>query len=160
IIAMSSLPDSYSYSTAVGDGSGTEYSTAYDGCITSIRVWEHSKAYIHGIQLCYDGNWTTLVCTSNGNPEEMTLRNNESIIQVSGKYYSGRSLKVGHPYGNSFHFYPINDGSELRFLSDQQKGNGITSIGRFRSSRAAKGGRALWRGRFGWAATLRDSGNA
>uniref|UniRef100_A0A8C1PE52 Jacalin-type lectin domain-containing protein n=1 Tax=Cyprinus carpio TaxID=7962 RepID=A0A8C1PE52_CYPCA len=143
-IAMSSLPDSYSYSTAVGDGSGTEYSTAYDGCITSIRVWEHSKAYIHGCVMMVTGqHWFV---------QAMALRNNESIIQVSGKYYSGRSLKVGHPYGNSFHFYPINDGSELRFLSDQQKGNGITSIGAH--------WRALWRGRFGWAATLRDSGNA
>ncbi|KAL0172745.1 hypothetical protein M9458_033056, partial [Cirrhinus mrigala] len=76
-----------------------------------------------------------------GNPLEMTLRDNESIVQVSGKHYSGyiyeimvvtsqgRSLKVGQPYGISFNFYPTHDGSELRFLSGRQNGNGITSIG-------------------------------
>ncbi|XP_042611483.1 zymogen granule membrane protein 16-like [Cyprinus carpio] len=135
------LPDYYSYSTAVGDGSGTEYSTAYDGRVTGIRVWEYNNAYIRGIQLRYDGNWTTPVCTSYGNPLEMTLRDNESFIQVSGKYSNGyiyeimfvtsrgRSLKVGLSYGTSFNFYPTNDGSQLRFLSGRQNGNGITSIG-------------------------------
>ncbi|XP_043117592.1 zymogen granule membrane protein 16-like [Puntigrus tetrazona] len=135
------LQDYYSYSMAVGDGSGTEYTTASDGRITGIRIWENSNAYIRGIQLRYDADWTTAVCTSNGNPMEMTLRNNESIVQVSGKYYSGyiyeimfvtsrgRSLKVGQPYGSSFNFYPTNVGSELRFLSGRQNGNGITSIG-------------------------------
>ncbi|XP_073703948.1 zymogen granule membrane protein 16-like [Garra rufa] len=136
-----SLPNYYSYSMAVGDGSGTEYSTAYDGRITGIRVWEHSNVYIRGIQLRYDGNWTTPVCTSNGSPLEMTLRDNETIIQVSGKYSSGyiyeftfvtsrgRFLKVGQPSGTSFNFYPTHDRSELRFLSGRQNGNGITSIG-------------------------------
>ncbi|XP_050987406.1 zymogen granule membrane protein 16-like isoform X3 [Labeo rohita] len=135
------LPNYYSYSMAVGDGTGTEYSTAYDGRITGVRVWEYSNAYIRGIQLRYDGNWTTPVCTSYGNPLEMTLHDSESIIQVSGKYYSGyiyeimfvtsqgRSLKVGQPYGTSFNFYPTQERSELRFLSGRQNGNGITSIG-------------------------------
>ncbi|KAF4103520.1 hypothetical protein G5714_016403 [Onychostoma macrolepis] len=116
------LPDYYSYSMAIGDGSGTEYSTAYDGRITGIRVWEHSNAYIRGIQLRYDGNWTSPVCSSSGNPMELSLRDNESIIQASGKYYSGyiyeimfvtsqgRSLKVGQPTGNSFNLYPTNGG--------------------------------------------------
>uniref|UniRef100_A0A671SAG1 Jacalin-type lectin domain-containing protein n=1 Tax=Sinocyclocheilus anshuiensis TaxID=1608454 RepID=A0A671SAG1_9TELE len=141
LFPLLALPDYYSYSTAFGDGSGTEYSTAYDGRITGIRVWEHSNSLIRGIQLRYDGTWTTPVCTSNGNPLEMSLRDNESIIQVSGKYYSGyiyeimfvtsrgRSLKVGQPSGNSFNIYPTHDGSELRFLSGRQNGYGITSIG-------------------------------
>lgn len=97
--------------------------------------------YLFRIQLMYDGNWTTPVCLNYGTPQEMTLLDNESIIQVSGKYYSGyiyelmfvtshgRSLKVGQPNGGSFNFYPTHDGSELRFLSGRQNGNGITSIG-------------------------------
>uniref|UniRef100_A0A8C2DQJ2 Jacalin-type lectin domain-containing protein n=1 Tax=Cyprinus carpio TaxID=7962 RepID=A0A8C2DQJ2_CYPCA len=135
------LPDFYSYSLAVGDGSGTEYSTAHAGRITDIRVWEYSSAYISGFQLSYDGNWTTLVCASYGSPMEMKLHDDESIVQVSGKYDSGyifelmfvtnkgRSLKVGQPSGISFNFYPTHDGSELRFLSGRQNGYGITSIG-------------------------------
>ncbi|KAI2655539.1 Zymogen granule membrane protein 16 [Labeo rohita] len=133
------LPDFYSYSMAVGDGSGVEYSTAEAGRITGIRVWEYSSAYISGFQLSYEGNWTTLVCASYGNPMEMTLHHDESIIQVSGKYDSGymlmfvtsqgRSLKVGQPSGISFNLYPTHDGSELRFLSGRHNGYGITSIG-------------------------------
>ncbi|KAL0172748.1 hypothetical protein M9458_033059, partial [Cirrhinus mrigala] len=56
----------------------------------------------------------------NGNPLEITLRGNESIIQVSGKYYSGyiyeiMFVTIGQPYGISFNFYPTQDGSELDF---------------------------------------------
>ncbi|XP_073704122.1 zymogen granule membrane protein 16-like [Garra rufa] len=135
------LPDFYSYSLAAGDGSGVEYSTAYVGRLTGIRVWEYSGAYISGFQLSYDGNWTTMVCVSYGTPMEMILHADESIVQVSGKYDSGyifelmfvtsegRSLKVGQPSGMSFNFYPTHDGSELRFLSGRQNGYGITSIG-------------------------------
>lgn len=108
----------------------------------SVTIFSNTDIkYLFRIQLRYDGNWTTPVCTSYGNPLEMTLRDNESFIQVSGKYYygyiyeimfvtsRGRSLKVGLSYGNSFNFYPTNDGSQLRFLSGRQNGNGITSIG-------------------------------
>ncbi|XP_016143057.1 zymogen granule membrane protein 16-like [Sinocyclocheilus grahami] len=135
------LPDFYSYSLAAGEGSGTEYSTAHVGRITGIRIWEYSSAYIGGIQLSYDGNWTTLVCANYGTQMEMTLLDNESIVQVSGKYdygyiyelmfvtSQGRSFKVGQPSGISFNFYPTHDGSELRFLSGRHNGYGITSIG-------------------------------
>uniref|UniRef100_A0A673HC60 Jacalin-type lectin domain-containing protein n=1 Tax=Sinocyclocheilus rhinocerous TaxID=307959 RepID=A0A673HC60_9TELE len=103
---LSSLLDFYSYSLAAGDGSGTEYSTAHAGRITGIRIWEYSNAHIGGIQLSYDGNWTTLVCANYGTP------------MVSGKYDYGQSFKVGQPSGNSFNFYPTHDGSELHFLSE------------------------------------------
>ncbi|XP_051573906.1 zymogen granule membrane protein 16-like [Myxocyprinus asiaticus] len=135
------LPHFYSYSLAVGDGSGTEYSTAHVGRITGIRVWEYSNAHIGGIQLRYDRDWTEVIGANYGTLMEMTLLENESIIQVSGKYDNGyiyevmfvtnhgRSFKVGQPSGTSFNFYPTHDGSELRFLSVRQNGNGITSIG-------------------------------
>ncbi|RXN05973.1 zymogen granule membrane 16-like protein [Labeo rohita] len=124
--------------------------------LPDIRVWEYSSAYISGysvatinlntddtflfrFQLSYEGNWTTLVCASYGNPMEMTLHHDEAIIQVSGKYDSGymlmfvtsqgRSLKVGQPSGISFNLYPTHDGSELRFLSGRHNGYGITFIG-------------------------------
>uniref|UniRef100_A0A671SCW4 Jacalin-type lectin domain-containing protein n=1 Tax=Sinocyclocheilus anshuiensis TaxID=1608454 RepID=A0A671SCW4_9TELE len=122
-------------------GSGTEYSTANAGRITGIRIWEYSSAHIGGIRLSYDGNWTTLVCANYGTPMEMTLLDNEYIVQVSGKYdygyiyelmfvtSQGRSFKVGQPSVNSFNFYPTHDGSELLFLSGRHNGWGITSIG-------------------------------
>ncbi|XP_052003286.1 zymogen granule membrane protein 16-like isoform X2 [Xyrauchen texanus] len=125
----------------VGDGSGNEYSTAHVGRITGIRVWEYSSTYIRGIQLRYDRDWTEVIGVNYGTLMEMTLLDNESIIQVSGKYDNGyiyefmfvtnhgRSFKVGQPSGTSFNFYPTHDGSELRFLSGRQNGNGITSIG-------------------------------
>lgn len=94
-----------------------------------------------------------------GNPMEMTLSEDEFIVQVSGKYYygyygyifqvmfvtnQGRMFKVGQPTGTSFNHYPTHDGSELRFLSGRQNGQGITSIGAhwavFNSSATAEGG--------------------
>ncbi|KAA0702978.1 Zymogen granule membrane protein 16 [Triplophysa tibetana] len=136
------LPDFYSYSMAVGDGSGTEFSTAHPDRITGVKVYEYPNAYINGIQLKYGNNWTELVGVNyNGNPEEMALFDNEYFVQVSGKYYSGyisevmfvtnqgRSIKVGQASGNSFNMYPTHDGSELRFLSGRQNGNALTSIG-------------------------------
>ncbi|XP_058603601.1 zymogen granule membrane protein 16-like [Onychostoma macrolepis] len=142
------LPDFYSYSPAAGDGSGTEFSTAHEGRITGVRVYEYphygyySNNYINGIQLRYNSNWTELVgINSYGNEKEMTLFDNEHFVQISGKYYSGyiselmfvtnegRSFKVGQPYGNSFNFYPTHDGSELRFISGRQNGFSLTSIG-------------------------------
>ncbi|XP_051577331.1 zymogen granule membrane protein 16-like [Myxocyprinus asiaticus] len=139
------LPDYYSYSLAAGDGSGIEYSTAHEGRINGIRIYEYPYYYgnyINGIQLSYDGNWTTVVGVNYyGNVEEMLLFKDEYIVQVSGKYYNGyinelmfvsnhgRSIKVGQPSGNSFNFYPTHDGSELRFISGRQNGWALTSIG-------------------------------
>ncbi|XP_058603448.1 zymogen granule membrane protein 16-like [Onychostoma macrolepis] len=138
------LPDLFSYSPAVGDGSGTEFSTASEGRITGIRVWESNNywgGYISGFQLRYESNWTAAVGVNSGNPMEMTLYDKEAIIQISGKYYSGyvyevvfitnqgRLFKVGQSSGASFNFYPTQKGNELRFLSGRQNGSGITSIG-------------------------------
>ncbi|XP_052434470.1 zymogen granule membrane protein 16-like [Carassius gibelio] len=136
------LPDLFSYSPAVGDGSGTEFSTASEGRITGIRVWENNYYYyISGFQLKYESNWTASVGANSGNQMEMILNDKEAIIQVSGKYYSGyiyelvfitnqwRFLKVGQCSGLSFNFYPTQKGNELRFLSGRQNGSGITSIG-------------------------------
>nr|XP_055067395.1 zymogen granule membrane protein 16-like [Misgurnus anguillicaudatus]XP_055067397.1 zymogen granule membrane protein 16-like [Misgurnus anguillicaudatus] len=138
------LPDFYSYSPAVGDGSGVSFSTAHESRITGIRIWEYPNAYITGIQLKYGNDWTDVVGGTYVNLMEWTLNDNEFIIQVSGKYdysyYSyiyqlmfvtnkGRIFKVGQPSGTSFNFYPAHDGAELRFLSGRQNGNGITSIG-------------------------------
>ncbi|KAI7806193.1 zymogen granule membrane protein 16-like [Triplophysa rosa] len=134
------LPDFYSYSPEAGGGTGVMYSTAHEGHITGIRIWEYASAYIGGIQLRYDGNWTDLVCVNSGTPMEMLLVEDEFIVQVSGKHDSGyifelmfvtnhgRSFKVGQPSGTSFHLFPTHDGSELRFLSGRHNGWGITSI--------------------------------
>uniref|UniRef100_A0A8C1LAS7 Jacalin-type lectin domain-containing protein n=1 Tax=Cyprinus carpio TaxID=7962 RepID=A0A8C1LAS7_CYPCA len=144
IIFIFSLPDFFSYSPAVGDGSGTEFSTANEGRITGIRVWEYNYywgGYISGFQLKYESNWTAVVGANGGNLMEMILNDKEAIIQNSGKYYSGyiyelvfitnqwRFFKVGQSSGVSFNFYPTQKGNELRFLSGRQNGNGITSIG-------------------------------
>ncbi|XP_052000714.1 zymogen granule membrane protein 16-like [Xyrauchen texanus] len=139
------LPDHYSYSPAAGDGSGIEYSTAHEGRITGIRIYEYPYYYgnyINGIQLSYDGNWTEIVGVNYyGTVGEMLLFKDEYIVQVSGKYYNGyinelmfvnnngRSLKVGQPSGNSFNLYPTHEGSELRFISGRQNGWALTSIG-------------------------------
>ncbi|RXN05972.1 zymogen granule membrane 16-like protein [Labeo rohita] len=138
------LPDLFSYSPAVGDGSGTEFSTASDGRITGIRVREYNYywgGYISGFQLKYESNWTAAVGVNSGSLLEMILYDKEAIIQISGKYYSGyiyelvfmtnqgRFFKAGQSSGVSFNFYPTQKGNELRFLSGRQNGNGITSIG-------------------------------
>ncbi|XDV39832.1 hypothetical protein PO909_009015 [Leuciscus waleckii] len=142
------VPDYYSYSPAVGDGSGTEFTTSQEGRITGIRVYEYPYTgyyynnYLNGLQLQYDGNWTELVGMNGyGNEKTMTLFDNEYFVQVSGKYYSGyitelmfvtnegRSFKVGQPSGLSFNLYPTHDGSALRFLSGRHNGFAITSIG-------------------------------
>ncbi|XP_048009478.1 zymogen granule membrane protein 16-like [Megalobrama amblycephala] len=143
------VPNYYSYSPAAGEGSGTEFSTAREGRITGVRLYEYpyygyysNNNNINGLQLQYNGNWTTLVGTNSyGNQREMTLFDDEYFVQVSGKYYSGyiselmfvtnkgRSFKVGQPTGLSFNFYPTHDGSELRFLSGRHNGFALTSIG-------------------------------
>ncbi|KAJ8409860.1 hypothetical protein AAFF_G00219190 [Aldrovandia affinis] len=71
--------------------------------------------------------------------QEITLFEDEAIVQISGKYQHyiqslvfitnrGRFLMAGQPYGASFNFYPAHSESELRLLSGQVH-YAITSIG-------------------------------
>nr|XP_061789587.1 zymogen granule membrane protein 16-like [Nerophis lumbriciformis] len=136
--------DHYSFSPAVGGGSGTQYVTKGAGRVTAIRVWELFGSYIVGIQLRYDYTWSNVVGRSilHQEPQEMYLRNDEAIVQVSGKYSSfnyiyqiifvtnkGRFLIAGQPVQISFNFYPVHPDAELRFLSGRFNGAGITSLG-------------------------------
>nr|XP_055067284.1 zymogen granule membrane protein 16-like isoform X2 [Misgurnus anguillicaudatus] len=135
------VPDTFSYSVGVGGGGGTEFSTAHEGLITGLRIWEYPGNYITGIQMKYDGNWTDLIGSGYGNQQDLVIYDKEFISQISGKYYggyiyelmfvinTGRSFKVGTPAGNSFNFYPTVKGSQLRFLSGRHDGWAITSIG-------------------------------
>ncbi|KAM7420346.1 hypothetical protein PAMA_014862 [Pampus argenteus] len=130
----------YSYSDAVGGGSGTSFSSEGQGRITAVRVWEITSSYITGIQLRYDYIWSEVLGRSVGTTNEIVLFDEEAIVQVSGKYQSnyiyqlifvtsrGRSLIVGQPTQNSFNFYPVHPGAELRLLSGRFNNNGITSL--------------------------------
>ncbi|XP_036372212.1 zymogen granule membrane protein 16-like [Megalops cyprinoides] len=135
-------PQYYSYSPAVGSGSGSPYSTEGVGRITAVRIWENYSSYIQGIQLRYEYSWGPVIGRSSGTEQEILLFDGEAIIQVSGKYQQhnyiyqlvfttnrGRSLLAGQASGLSFNFYPAHSESELRFISGRQNGNGITSLG-------------------------------
>ncbi|CAG6015919.1 unnamed protein product [Menidia menidia] len=131
----------YSYSSAVGGGSGTSFSSGGEGRITAIRVWETSGSYITGLQLRYDYSWTPVLGRKVGHSNELDLFEGEVIIQISGKYQTtyiyqlifvtshGRSLTVGQPTQTSFNFYPVHPDAELRLLSGRFNGAGITSLG-------------------------------
>ncbi|XP_023266213.1 zymogen granule membrane protein 16-like [Seriola lalandi dorsalis] len=131
----------YSYSLAVGGGSGTSFSSEGEGRITAVRVWETNNAYITGIQLRYEFIWSKKIGRAVGNPQELNLFDGEVIVQISGKYHSnyiyqvifvtsrGRSLIVGQPIQNSFNFYPTHMDAELKLLSGRYNSNGITSLG-------------------------------
>ncbi|KAJ8409861.1 hypothetical protein AAFF_G00219200 [Aldrovandia affinis] len=135
-------PQYYSYSTAVGGGSGTSYASSGEGRITAVRVWENSGSFITGFQLKYDYAWSQMYGRNATNVVEMSLFEDEAFIQISGKYNPsnyifqvvfvtsrGRSLLAGQPSSISFNFYPIHVQSELRILSGRFNGVGITSIG-------------------------------
>ncbi|KAM7382573.1 hypothetical protein PAMP_002299 [Pampus punctatissimus] len=130
----------YSYSDAVGGGSGTSFSSEGQGRITAVRVWEMTNSYITGIQLRYDYIWSPVLGRNLGTTNEIVLFDEEVIVQVSGKYHSnyiyqlifvtskGRSLIVGQPSQTSFNFYPVHPDAELRLLSGRFNNNGITSL--------------------------------
>ncbi|AWO96957.1 putative zymogen granule membrane protein 16-like isoform 3 [Scophthalmus maximus] len=130
----------YSYSRAVGTGSGTSFSTVGVGSITAIRVWEVQNNYIAGIHLRYDYIWSKMIGRTYGTVNELRLFDGERIVQVSGKYYSyiqqlifvtsrGRTLTVGQPSQFSFNFYPTHPDAELKLLSGRVNTAGITSLG-------------------------------
>ncbi|XP_069549219.1 zymogen granule membrane protein 16-like [Brachyistius frenatus] len=139
-LAKSGLAN-YSYSRAVGGGSGTSFSSEGEGRITAIKAWETTNAYIVGIQLRYDYIWSPMVGRAVGNSHELELFDGEVIVQISGKYHTnyiyqlifvtsrGRSLIVGQPYQRSFNFYAGHPDAELKLLSGRFNSNGITSLG-------------------------------
>lgn len=130
----------YSYSKAVGGGSGTSFSTEGTGRITGIRVWEYSSSYISGFQLRYNSIWSPLIGLEYGTTLEMELFDGETISQISGKYHTnyiyqvifgtsnGRFLFAGQPSQSSFNFYPQHPKAELKMLSGRYDSLGITSL--------------------------------
>ncbi|XP_070998991.1 zymogen granule membrane protein 16-like isoform X2 [Oncorhynchus clarkii lewisi] len=150
------IKDPYSYSSEVGQGLGTPFSSYGEGRITGVRVWEtnnnyyyyyyyynyNSNSFISGLQLRYGSNWSPVFGGEGGLKQEIELFNDEAIVEVSGKYNPadyicylvlttnmGRTLSAGMPNQISFNFYPDNMGNELRLLSGRINGAGITSIG-------------------------------
>ncbi|KAG5842688.1 hypothetical protein ANANG_G00180270 [Anguilla anguilla] len=135
-------PQYYSYSAAVGGGSGSSYASSGEGRITAIRVWENIGSFITGFQMRYDFAWSPLYGRNGSNVVEMSLFEDEAFVQISGKYNPsnyiyqlvfvtsrGRSLTVGQPVSTAFNFYAKYPQSELRILSGRFNGVGITSIG-------------------------------
>ncbi|XP_061574236.1 prostatic spermine-binding protein-like [Cololabis saira] len=132
----------YSYSTAVGSGTGTAFSSTANGRITAVRVWENNNAYIKGIQLRHEYTWDIVLGHKLGEPQELELFDGEVITQISGKYHPsnyiyqlifvtsrGRNLMIGQPLQTSFNFYPAHQDGELRLLSGRFNNAGITSLG-------------------------------
>ncbi|XP_049439810.1 zymogen granule membrane protein 16-like isoform X1 [Epinephelus fuscoguttatus] len=137
----------YSFSPPVGPGGGTSFSTAGDGGIRGIRVWESINAYITGLQVRNGFSWSNVIGRTLGDAQELELCDDEYIIQISGKYSTsyiyqlifvtstGRSLIVGQPTHTSFNFYPIHCGCELKMLSGRYTTSGIKSLGAHWGSR-------------------------
>uniref|UniRef100_UPI0037E9C539 zymogen granule membrane protein 16-like n=1 Tax=Semicossyphus pulcher TaxID=241346 RepID=UPI0037E9C539 len=132
-------PQYYSFSPAVGSGSGTSYVLSGEGRITTVRVWEANGNFIYGFQFKYGNIWSPIVGHRIGLLQEMVLHENEAIVQISGKFAhyiqsvvfttnKGRTLRAGQPSGRSFNMYPDNREAELRFISGRYSG-GITSLG-------------------------------
>ncbi|XP_072226264.1 zymogen granule membrane protein 16-like [Leuresthes tenuis] len=128
----------YSFSPAVGSGSGSTYSITGEGRITAVRVWEYYNNYIYGFQFRYGFRWSPVVGYISGQLQEIEFFDDEAIVQISGKYShyiqslvfttnKGRSLQAGQPSGHSFNMYPAHRDAELRFISGRVHG-GISSI--------------------------------
>uniref|UniRef100_A0A673AAI0 Jacalin-type lectin domain-containing protein n=1 Tax=Sphaeramia orbicularis TaxID=375764 RepID=A0A673AAI0_9TELE len=123
----------YSFSPPVGSGSGSSYALSGEGRITAVRVWEQYNSYIDGIQIRHGFIWSRVAGYSSGTPLEIELREDEAIIQISGKYAhyvrslifitnQGRTLYAGQPYGHSFNMYPEHPQAELLFISGRYHG--------------------------------------
>ncbi|RVE67195.1 hypothetical protein OJAV_G00114610 [Oryzias javanicus] len=129
----------YSYSPAVGSGSGSSYTLTGMGRITAIRIWESYNNYVTGIQFRYGYVWSEIAGYLSGSPVEMELLDGEAVVQISGKYSSylqhvvfttnrGRFVHAGQPSGNSFNMYPRHRRAELASISGRRAGP-ITSLG-------------------------------
>ncbi|KAM4581013.1 zymogen granule membrane protein 16-like [Odontesthes bonariensis] len=141
----------YSYSRAVGGGSGESFSSEGEGRITAVRVWEISSSYITGsvsldsCQCVLKTEGLTLFFSCTEVPPVLTgvPSVTDSYCLISGKYHTdyihmlifvtsqGRTLNVGQPVQSSFNFYPVHPDAELRLLSGRYNGNGITSLGAY-----------------------------
>ncbi|XP_062385764.1 zymogen granule membrane protein 16-like [Sardina pilchardus] len=148
--------DYYSFSPPVGRGTGTAYATSGEGRITAVRVWEQNNNQITGFQLKYGFAWTPRIGRNTSSRVDISLFDDEAIVQVSGKYNPnrfiqqvlfvtsrGRFLSAGQPSGLSFNHYPTDSGSELRILSGRFDANGITSLGAHWARVDASNGNAL-----------------
>ncbi|XP_041932508.1 zymogen granule membrane protein 16-like [Alosa sapidissima] len=129
-------PSGFSFSPAVGGGSGTSYTILGDGRITAVRIWDNG--YIRGLQVRYGFEWSQLAGFTGGTELEFELFDGEFIVQVSGKFSRyiqslfivtnrGRSMIAGQPSGTTFNMYAVHPMAELRFLSGRYNG-GLTSI--------------------------------
>ncbi|KAM3596018.1 uncharacterized protein V6R79_007039 [Siganus canaliculatus] len=141
LLAVSAVADaqSYSFSPAVGAGTGSPYSITGEGRITAVRLWESYNSIIYGVQLRYGGVWSPVAGRIVGQAKELELFEEEAIIQVSGKYAhyihsimfvtsQGRFLSAGQPHGHSFNMYPSNSQAELVFISGRIHG-ALTAFG-------------------------------
>ncbi|CAN9513931.1 unnamed protein product [Ophioblennius macclurei] len=132
----------YSFSEPVGTASGESFALDGAGYIDGIRVWEFPGGHIAGLQVRYDGTWTSVAGSQTDYGHELLLSDEgETIVQVSGKYNEnfisqvyfvtnhGRFLVAGQPIALSFNMYPEYDGTELKLLSGRHSENGILSLG-------------------------------
>uniref|UniRef100_A0A673ACU0 Jacalin-type lectin domain-containing protein n=1 Tax=Sphaeramia orbicularis TaxID=375764 RepID=A0A673ACU0_9TELE len=138
ILVLTGETATYSFSPPVGSGSGSSYTLSGEGRITAVRVWERYNYYIYGIQIRHGFTWSSVAGYSSGTPLEIELREDEAIIQISGKYAhylrylifttnQGRTLYAGQPYGHSFNMYPEHPQAELLFISGRYHG-ALTAI--------------------------------
>ncbi|XP_063041642.1 zymogen granule membrane protein 16-like [Engraulis encrasicolus] len=138
LTAVNAAPAFFSFSPAVGSGSGSSYLVEGMGRITAVKIWENYNGHIRGIQLRYGFAWAAVAGYITGEPLEMELDEGEFFVQISGKYAHyiqslqlvtnrGRSITAGQPSGGSFNMYGGHPQAELRFLSGRVHG-GLTSL--------------------------------
>ncbi|CAN9513932.1 unnamed protein product [Ophioblennius macclurei] len=132
--------DCYSFST-VGTGEGDSFALEETGNITGIRIWEFPSEHIAGLQVRYDGTWTSVAGSQTDHLQELLLHSREYIVQVSGKYNDsfishvyfvtnrGRFVVAGQPTVFSFNMYPKYEEAALKLLSGYSNSGGIASLG-------------------------------
>ncbi|XP_051811487.1 zymogen granule membrane protein 16-like [Acanthochromis polyacanthus] len=140
LLAASVLADGfqYSYSRFRGSKHGVETTLRGTGRITAVRLWSGYNSFIFGfesffcsssrIQFRFGPIWSRTVGRTTGARQEIQLFEDETIVQVSGKYgryiqqlifvtSRGRFLIAGRPSFQSFNMFPEHKDAELIFLS-------------------------------------------
>uniref|UniRef100_A0A3Q1F3B7 Jacalin-type lectin domain-containing protein n=1 Tax=Acanthochromis polyacanthus TaxID=80966 RepID=A0A3Q1F3B7_9TELE len=118
----------YSYSRFRGSKHGVETTLRGTGRITAVRLWSGYNSFIFGIQFRFGPIWSRTVGRTTGARQEIQLFEDETIVQVSGKYgryiqqlifvtSRGRFLIAGRPSFQSFNMFPEHKDAELIFLS-------------------------------------------